>query len=169
MSSNSSRGSASQPENARAHVRLDQGISRHCRHRLAGGNALSAAAVRLPLRRGEGLGAIGNLQDDGAAAASRHHQPGHDRHLAIGPLARLARPRFALRVVRFRLATGQIRVGACALRPARLVRTMGARLRYRPQPAFTEILSYYQRSTGNSDGGNRHSRGGETVLTVTSC
>ena len=70
---------------------MDQGLSRHRRHRLDGGNALFAAALRLPLRGRERLRAVGNLQDHGAEAVTGHHHSGHGRNMAIGSLAGLAR------------------------------------------------------------------------------
>lgn len=70
---------------------MDQGIPHHCRHRLDGRDALFAAAVRLPLRGRKGLGAVGNLQDDGAASFAGHYQPGDGRDVVVRPLARLER------------------------------------------------------------------------------
>src|SRR5262249_5991881 len=53
------------------HVRVVEGLPRHRDHRLDGGNALSAAALRLSLRSRARLPAVGDLQGDGAAAAAR--------------------------------------------------------------------------------------------------
>jgi len=76
----------------RSHVCVDQGVPHHRGHCLDGGDALSAAPVCLSLRRRERLGAVGNLQGDGAALAARHHQPGDDRDLGLWALVGLARP-----------------------------------------------------------------------------
>src|SRR3984885_597859 len=72
------------------HVRLDQGLSHHRGDRLDGGYALSAAAVRLSLRGRKGLGAVRDVQGDGAPAVTRHRQSGHGRDLRAWPVARLA-------------------------------------------------------------------------------
>ena len=74
---------------------LAQSIPCHRRHRLDGGDALSAAAVRLSLRRRARLEAIRNLQGDGAPAAASDHQSGDDRDLATRPVARLATADFS--------------------------------------------------------------------------
>ena len=56
--------------------------------------------VRLSLRGRKRLGAVGNIQGHGAPVAARHHQSGDDRDLGARALARLARARFSLRMVR---------------------------------------------------------------------
>src|SRR5215467_2978922 len=43
---------------------------------------------------------------------------------------------------------------------------MGARLRRRPEPAHTEILSHYQRNTDSVNDRYRGSGGGQAVLTL---
>jgi uncharacterized membrane protein len=48
-------------------VFVDEGGACDRRHRLDGGHALSAAAVRLSLRGGAGLAAVRDLQGDGTA------------------------------------------------------------------------------------------------------
>ena len=60
---------------------LRQGLPRHRHHRLDGGSALSAPALRLSRRGAEGLGAVRDLQDHGAASVARHHHAGDDREL----------------------------------------------------------------------------------------
>src|SRR5262245_38446712 len=67
-----------------AHVRVVEGIPRHRDYRLDGGNALSAAALRLSLRGRARLQAVGNLQGHGAAAAQRDHHAGDGSELALG-------------------------------------------------------------------------------------
>ena len=71
---------------------MDQGTACYRRHCVDGGHALSAAAVRLPLRSGSRIEAVRNLQGDGTAAAEGDHQPGDDRDLAGRALPRLGRP-----------------------------------------------------------------------------
>src|SRR5215472_14411177 len=71
------------------HVRVVEGLPRHRDHRLDGGNALSAAALRLSLRSRARLQAVGDLQGDGAAAAPRDHYAGHGGELGAWPMARM--------------------------------------------------------------------------------
>ena len=85
-------------------LRLDQ--SRPCRlgDRLDGRHALSAAAVRLSLRRRAGLEAVRDLQDHGMAAAQGHHQSGDERDLDFRTFAGVAR-----RLAHRALDAGQVR------------------------------------------------------------
>ena len=68
---------------------VDEGAAHHRDDLVDGGDALSAAAVRLSLRGRGRLGAVGDLQGDGAAAAQGDHEAGDDRDLGGGPVAGL--------------------------------------------------------------------------------
>src|SRR3546814_20381455 len=72
---------------------LAQGAAPRQRHRLDGGAALSAAALRLPCRGGARLGQVRDLQGDGAPTAARHPEPVDDGELGLwsgaGPLESL--------------------------------------------------------------------------------
>src|SRR3954470_11165852 len=96
---------------ASSDVRMDQGAACHRRHRLDGGHAVSAAAVRLSLRSESRIGAIRNLQGHGTSVAEGHHQPGDDRDVAVRTLPRLDRTLFFRR-----LAAWQACAGAAAVR-----------------------------------------------------
>src|SRR6476661_5148738 len=96
-------------------VRMDQGAACDRRHRVDGGHAVSAAAVRLSLRGRGGIEAIRDVQTDGTAAAEGHHKPGDDRYLAGWTLPRLDRP-----LVFGRLAPRQAFAGAAAVGRPRL-------------------------------------------------
>src|SRR5262245_27886470 len=103
---------------------LAQGCTRRRDHRLDGGNALSAAAVRLPLRGRAWQQAVGNLQGHGAPAADRDHQSGHGGELGARTVVGLGR-----RLVRRTLAANQGGAGPAAICLARLVRPLGAPIR----------------------------------------
>src|SRR6185437_14925266 len=89
------------------YVFVDQSAAYHCRHLLDGGNALSAAAVRLSLRSGEGLEAIRDVQGNGTALAEVDHQPGDDCDLGVRVDPGLDGSRSALRLVCIRLAADE--------------------------------------------------------------
>src|SRR5450756_816955 len=72
-------------------VRMDQGPACDRRDRLDGGHAVFAAAVRLPLRGGGRIEAVGNVQGDGTAAAEGDHESGDGRHVASRTVPRLGR------------------------------------------------------------------------------
>src|ERR1700676_3055877 len=73
-------------------VRMDQGAACDRCHRVDGRHALSAAAVRLSLRRRNWIDAVRDVQSDGTAVAQGYHQPGDGGHLAGWTLPRLGRP-----------------------------------------------------------------------------
>src|SRR3954469_14795535 len=92
-------------------VRIDQGVACDCGHLVDGRHAVSAAAVRLPLRRRDRLKTVRDVQGDGTPAAEGDHQSGHDHHLAGRVLPRLERA-----LVRLRLAAWQAFAGADPVR-----------------------------------------------------
>src|SRR2546421_10091120 len=63
-------------------VRMDQGTACDRGHLVDGWHALSAAAVRLPLRSRDRLETVRDVQGDGTPAFEGDHQSGDDRHLA---------------------------------------------------------------------------------------
>src|SRR5712672_3449428 len=71
---------------------MDQGAACDRRYRMDGRDALSAAAVRLSLRRRGRIEAVRDVQGDGTAVDEGDHEPGDDRNLARRPLPRLGRP-----------------------------------------------------------------------------
>src|ERR1700682_4200139 len=68
---------------------MDQGAACDRRHRVDGGNALSAAAVCLSLRRRDRIETVRNLQADGAPSAEGDHQSGDGGDVACRALPRL--------------------------------------------------------------------------------
>src|SRR5262249_57221436 len=58
-----------------------QGVSRDCGDVLDGRNALPSPAFRLPLRSGERLAPVRNVQGDGTAAIERDYQSRHGDEL----------------------------------------------------------------------------------------
>src|SRR5262249_59323336 len=109
------------------HVRVVEGLPRHRDHRLDGGNALSAAALRLSLRSRARLQAVGDLQGDGAAAAPRDHYAGHGGELGAWPMARMGGGGLCRR-----LAACQAGFGYSALRPSWLFFAVRSRIRCPP-------------------------------------
>src|SRR5437763_2504402 len=107
---------------------MDQGTACDRRHRLDGGHAVSAAAVRLSLRSESRIGAIRNLQGDGTTVAEGDHQPRDDRDMAVRTLPRLDRTFFFRR-----LAAWQASAGAAAVRGARFFFSLGEGFRRRSQ------------------------------------
>src|SRR5262245_10429961 len=141
------------------HAAMAEGAACGGRHLLDGGAALSAAALRLPLRGGEGFAPVRDLQGDGAPTAALHHEPGDDRGVGDGPVARLG-PGHARRP----LAVGQVRAGDVAHALPPCAGALAPGLRRGPQRAEPAVLSPGQRGADGADGGDRGSCGCEAVL-----
>src|ERR1700694_224753 len=92
-------------------VRMDQGAACDRRHRVDGGHALSAAAVRLSLQCGDRIEAVRDVQGDGTAVAESDHQSGDDRNLAEWTLPCLGRPLVFGALVTWKASAGGRAVG----------------------------------------------------------
>src|SRR5438552_16684230 len=137
---------------------MDQGAACDRRHRVDGGHALSAAAVRLSLRRGGRIEAIRDVQDHGTAVAESDHQPGDDRDLVERTLPRLGRPLVFGAVVTWKASAGARAVGR-----ARFLFPLREGFRGRPEYQKPEILPFYQRGTDYSNDRDCDPGGGEAV------
>src|SRR5258708_37303856 len=139
---------------------MDQGAECDRGHLMDGRHALAAAAVRLSLRGGGRVEAIGDLQGDGTAIAEGDHQSGDDRDLAGGALPRLGRPFFFGAVVTRKTPAGHGIVGFprvfCPLRQG---------FRRRPQYEEPKILWDYKRGTDDFEYRDRYPGSGEAILT----
>src|SRR5229473_3647783 len=129
-----------------------------------GGHALSAAAVRLSLRRGNRIEAVRDVQGDGTAVAERNHESGDDCHLARRTLPRLGRS-----LVFGGLVTRKASAGGVTVRCPRFFFPVRQGFRRRPQYQKSKIISYYQRVTDDIDDRDRDSGGGEAVLMDLAC
>src|SRR5262249_792114 len=141
------------------HVRVVEGLPRHRDHRLDGGNALSAAALRLSLRSRARLQAVGDLQGDGAAAAARDHYAGHGGELGAWPMARMGGGGLCPW-----LAACEAGLGVRALPPAGFFCRARAQFPPRQQPPFQKILPGSKGNTAHLHDGYRHPWGGKAVL-----
>src|SRR6202158_3854864 len=139
---------------------MDQGAACDRRHRVDGGHALSAAAVRLSLRGGGRIEAVRDVQGDGTSVAQRDRQAGDDRTLAVRTLPRLGRP-----LVFGGLAPRQAFAGGAAVGGPRFFFPLRQGFRRRPQQQKSKILSYYQCGTYCFNDRDRDPGGGEAVLT----
>src|SRR5215213_3927223 len=118
---------------------MDQGAACDRGHLVDGRHALSAAAVRLPLRGGDRIEAIRDLQDHGTAVAEGDHQSGDDRDLAGRALSGLVRS-----VVSGRLVSRQTIARARYVGCPRLFFALGEGLRRGSEYQKSKILPYYQ-------------------------
>src|SRR5256884_4816856 len=149
--------SANQP--GISNVRMDQGAACDFCHRVDGGHALSAAAVRLSLRGRDRVEAVRDVQGDGTTVAESDHQPGDDRDLAERTLPRLGWPLVFGAVVAWKASAGGRAVGR-----ARFLFPLGEGFRGRPEYQKPEILPFYQRGTDYSNDRDFDPGGGEAVL-----
>src|SRR4051794_2293567 len=124
---------------ASSDVRVDQGTACHRRHRLDGGHALSAAAVRVSLRSRDRLEAVRDVQGHGTPPAEGDHQSGDDRDLARRALHGLDWWMVCQRLVPHEVSTGSHPVW----RP-RPVYPLGAGIRCRQEHTEPKVLQIYQ-------------------------
>src|ERR1700759_2527426 len=117
---------------------MDQGTAHHCRDFVDGRHALSAAAVRVPLRRGDRIETVRDIQTDGTPFAEGDYQSRDDRDMAGGALPGVVRSLVFGRMVAWKASAGSAAVG----RP-RFFRPLREGFRRRSKRPKAEILSNF--------------------------